>query len=412
VGTFILIAGRLGDMYGHKRIFIIGFIWFGVWSLVTGFSAFAKSDVFFDICRALQGIGPAFMLPNALAILGRVYPNGPRKGMVFSLFGATAPNGFLVGAVFSAIFAQFAWWPWAFWANGIACFTLALIARYAIPDVDEEIRNNKHNRVEFDVYGAVTGVVGLVLINFAWNQGPVVGWDVPYTFVLLIIGVLIIGVFVFAEKKAKQPLVPPGSFNLEVVFVLGCIALGWASFGIWVFYFWQFLEVLRGLTPILCVAMFAPVGISGATAAVTTGFLLRKLPTSVIMTISMCAFCAGSILLATTPVNQTYWAQTFVAIIITPWGMDMSFPSATIILSNNMPREHQGIAASLINTVVNYSISIGLGVAGTVQRYAVEEGEVLQGYRSAWYTGIGFAGMGIALGLFSVVKTRKKADGH
>ena len=116
------------------------------------------------------------------------------------------------------------------------------------------------------------------------------------------------------------------------------------------------------------------------------------------MLFAMVAFCTGNIILATMPVDQTYWAQSFVALIVMPWGMDMSFPSATIILSNSMPREHQGMAASLVTTVVNYSISLGLGFAGTVEsRILADGGTTLQGYRSAWYMGIGLAGLGIVV---------------
>lgn len=92
VGTFILIAGRLGDILGHKKLFIAGYLWYGLWSLVAGLSVYSRSQIFFDICRALQGIGPALLLPNALAILGRTYPPGRRKDMMFSLFGAAAPK--------------------------------------------------------------------------------------------------------------------------------------------------------------------------------------------------------------------------------------------------------------------------------------------------------------------------------
>ena len=112
VGTFILIAGRLGDIFGHKLLFITGFVWYALWSLVAGFSVYSRSYIFLDVCRALQGIGPALLLPNALAILGRTYRPGRRKNMAFSLFGATAPNGFLVGAVFSSLLSQRVWWPW------------------------------------------------------------------------------------------------------------------------------------------------------------------------------------------------------------------------------------------------------------------------------------------------------------
>ena len=133
VGTFILIAGRLGDMYGHKKMFIAGWAWFALWSLIAGFSFYSKSQIFFDVCRALQGIGPAFLVPNALALFGRTYPPGRRKTVVFSLFGATAPSGFVIGAIFSGLIAERTIWPWAYWATAIACAFVAVISYWVIP---------------------------------------------------------------------------------------------------------------------------------------------------------------------------------------------------------------------------------------------------------------------------------------
>lgn len=111
VGTFILISGRMGDMWGHRRMFVIGFLWYGLWSMLAGFSVWSN-QIYFDCCRALQGIGPAMLLPNGVAIFGRTYRPGLRKAMAFSLFGATAPGGYVTGAAFSSIFAQLVWWPW------------------------------------------------------------------------------------------------------------------------------------------------------------------------------------------------------------------------------------------------------------------------------------------------------------
>lgn len=118
------------------------------------------------------------------------------------------------------------------------------------------------------------------------------------------------------------------------------------------------------------------------------------------MLISMTFFLVGGIIFGTMPVDQIYWAQTFVGIIVLPWGMDSSFPAATIILSRAMPRQHQGLAASLVTTFVNYSISIGLGFAGTVESQVNGQGKnVLQGYRGAFYMGVGLAGLGVVVAL-------------
>lgn len=431
VGTFILIAGRFGDVYGHKRLVVIGWLWFSLWSLICGFSAYS-GQILYDICRAFQGIGPAILLPNAIAILSNMFPPGPKKNLTFSVFGATAPNGFVVGAVFSSIFSEFVWWPWGYWVMAMVCFALAILSYLIVPLQDSDVTRRKE-KGQLDPWGSITGVVGLVLVNFAWNQGPVVGWQVPYNYILLIVGIAFLCLFFFIESRVLHPVVPIRALKMDTAFVLACIAAGWSSFGIWVYYTWQLSEVLRGFHPLSVTAQFVPCGISGLLAAFSSSILLGTIDAHYIMMIAMTAFLVGTILMATVPVGQIYWAQTFVSTIVTPWGMvriishywictasslttcfqDLSYPAGTIILSNATPREHQGIAASLMNTVVNYSISIGLGIAGTVESQINKSGnEVLRGYRSAWYVGIGLSGMGVFIAsLFALIaetRTRHK----
>ncbi|CAG9977293.1 unnamed protein product [Clonostachys byssicola] len=412
VGTFILIAGRLGDIFGHRLMFIIGFAWFSLWSLLGGIAVWSD-QIFFDICRAMQGIGPAFLLPNSIAILGRTYRPGPRKNMIFSLFGATAPGGFSIGAAMASLLAERVWWPWAYWIMAIACAGLALMGWLIIPQSPPDSADEKDipTMARLDIPGSFAGVTGLILVNFAWNQGPVVGWDAPYTYALLIVGILMLGIFVYIELHSRCPLLPPSIFTKEVGWVLGCVATGWSSFGILVFYYFQFLEVIKGDTPLLASAKWSGVSISGAIAAVTTGYLISHIRPSLIMLMAMVAFTMGQILLATLPVDQTYWAQAFVITIITPWGMDMSFPSGTLILSNSLPREQQGVAASVVNTVVNYSISIGLGLAGTVERYVNVSGQdTLASYRATSYMGTGLAGLGILTASLYVILDHRRRD--
>ncbi|KAJ4168914.1 hypothetical protein NW754_010845 [Fusarium falciforme] len=288
VGTFILIAGRLGDVFGYKRFFVGGFV---------------------------------------------------------CMFGATAPGGFVLGAVFSSLLSQRVWWPWAYWVMCAACLSLALAGFLIIPSSQHSLNRAASSSsiwMRVDALGSITGVVALVLFNFAWNQGPTVGWTVPYTYITLILGVLLFSLFYFIETKASHPLIPFGVLKVDSVFALGCIAAGWSSFGIFVLYIWNFLEILRQQTPLLTSAQFTVVAISGLCAALTTGVLLSRIPASAVMLIAMTCFTVGGILFATLPIKQTYWAQTFVGLIILPWGMDMSFPAGTIILSRAMPKQHQG----------------------------------------------------------------------
>lgn len=321
VGTFIFVSGRLGDVYGHRLLFIVGFLWFGLWSIVGGFSVWSNPR-FFHCCRAFQGIGPALLLPNAVAIFGRSYPPGRRKGMVFCLFGAVAPGGFVLGATFSSLLAERVWWPWAYWIFGIACFIFAALGYVSIAYVPQQKPREDLSTLErLDTYGAITGVSGLILINFAWNQASLVGWGVLYTYVLLIIGILIMALFLVIESRAAYPLLPRSVLVGEAAWVLGCIAAGWSSFGVVVFYYYNILEVLEGDSGLLVTAKWAGASLSGACAAVITGLLLGRISASIIMFVAMLAFSAGQALLASMPIGQVYWANAFVIMLITPWGM-------------------------------------------------------------------------------------------
>ncbi|KAH8694282.1 major facilitator superfamily [Talaromyces proteolyticus] len=413
-GTFILFFGRCGDLFGYRTMFILGFFWFSLWSMVAGLSVYSNYMLFI-FARALQGLGPAMLFPNALALLGSTYPPGMKKRMVFSLFGGMAPSGAVVGAVFAALLSEQAWWPWTFWCMAIYCLILAIAAVAVLPFTHSVPKHLQARDmfIELDVIGAVLGVAGLVLINIAWNQAPVVGWSTAYVYVLLIVGALLLVGFIFYEMKlAPKPLIPFHALNPDVSFILGCVACGWASFGIWIFYLWRFLEKIRGLTPLLVSAQFVPAAPSGLTAAFVTGFLMSKMRPGWIMLFAMTGFTVGSILFAISPIDQTYWALTFVCILIMPWGMDMSFPAATVILSDAVGRRHQGIAASLVTTVVNYSISIGLGFAGTVEVHVNSGGQTfndtLKGYRGASYMGIGLGVLGIVLSLVYLVKSARR----
>ena len=407
VGTFILISGRLGDILGHKRMLAFGYAWFGVWAAFAGFSAYPGLQIFFDVCRAMQGIGPAIIMPNGLALFGRAYPPGIKKNIVFSIFGAVAPAGFVTGATFGSLFAELLWWPWAFWSFAAACWGLSFLTLIVVP---RELSSKPKVAPGFDWTGSLVGVVGLVLINIAWNNGPLYGWGTPHVYFLLIIGLLCLLAFVWVEKRAAHPILPIQAMNGTVGFVLACVGLGWGAFGVWVFYMFRFLETVRNLTPLNVSGQYGPAVICGLLAAGMTGFMLTHTPVSFVMFISMCAFCIGIVIAATQPVHQVYWLQTFISIVIMPFGMDMSFPAASVILSNHMPPEHQGLAASLVNTFVNYFISISLGIAGTIETNVIKnisdpDEARLKGIHAAFYTGIGLSLMGVICGALFFIRS-------
>lgn len=261
----------------------------------------------------------------------------------------------------------------------------------------------------FDYWGAFLGVSGLILINFALNQAPIVGWSKAYILNLFFLGWILIVAFIIVEYRyAIRPLVPIKELNRDASFVLLLIACGWGSHGIWLYYFYLFLETLKDKSALLATAMIAPVALTGVVFALSTPFLIKGIGPAWTMAASMLCFSVGAILLASAPVSQSYWSQTFLSVVIMPGGMNLSFPSGMILLSNAMPREHQGIAASFVSTIVNYSISCGLGLAATVVvEVTKKRNSVLDGYRGALYLGIGLSLLGLLISMFFVWKSRK-----
>ncbi|KAI1104212.1 MFS general substrate transporter [Jackrogersella minutella] len=393
-GTFILFAGRLGDVYGHKLIFLIGNLWFALFSIVAGLSIYTpRPYAVFLFGRIMQGIGPALLVPNAVALLGVTYVPGPRKAMLFALFGAMAPASAIISPAFTSLLAL-ARWPYAFFALALLLVFTTLAGMVVIPGGLSPERPRipqgdfRGLCAELDVLGALTGVSGLVLISVSWNQASINGWRDPYVSALLIVGTLLCVSFIFVEKHARKPLIPLEAINSGVTFILAAVFCGWGCFGIYIYYIWEFYEVLRGASPLLATAMHSPILVSGIAAAITTGMIIHRVGPAVVMALALLAFTIGTTLIATTPIDQTYWAQTFLCNLIITWGMDLSFPAATLMLSDLVSSENQGIAASLVTTVVNYSGALAMGVAGTVELQVNNGGntaeDILKGYRGAW----------------------------
>ncbi|TID14649.1 Mitochondrial nuclease [Venturia nashicola] len=409
LGTFIIPAGRIGDMFGHKKIFIFGWVWLAIASFFAGFG-YTWGPIALSIARGFQGIGPALLVPNAMALIGRTYGMGDKRAMVFSIFGACGPSGFFFGALIAAVFSEYVWWPWAFWATSIASLLFVFLAYCVIPEAMASPAAPPGQSIpKFDFLGCATGVTGLLLINFALNQAPLVGWNTPYVYALLIAGVVMAIAFVFIELKvAKSPLIPMRGLQAQALLALACIAAGWASHGIWLYYLFLFFMRIRGQASIIASLQLFPVVPLGIGFALSSNYLVKKWHVSRVMFLAMVFFLVGTLLLAWAPANQTYWALTFVSILIMPGGMNLSFPAGTVLLSNAMPREHQGKAASLVSTVVNYSIASGLGFAGSIERHVNSDGNHdLEGYRAAWLLGIGFSGLGVFISLIFIWMSRK-----
>ncbi|PKK51783.1 hypothetical protein CI102_3137 [Trichoderma harzianum] len=394
IGSCILLSGRLGDYFGHKPLFVAGLVWYMLWTIISGLSIYA-SQYLFIVSRVFCGIGPSMCIPNALAILGRAYPPGLKKNILFSLYGGLTPVGVIGGATISALFAEFVWWPWSYWLMGCITAAVALCGYFAVPSSQSHYEN---------VPAGALGIAALVFFNLAWNQAVVVGWATPYIPVFLVLGILFAIAFFYIEINiSPSPLIPFSILTGDVAFVLACVAAAWGGFGAYVYYFWTTMLMVTETPPLLASAWFSPPIPVGLGTAVLTGYLVARVHPAMPMVMTEACVLAACLLLATFPPGQTYWAQLFPSLIFAPLGLDMSFPAAIL-----------GMAMSLVNTIVNYSISLCLGIAGTIEQQVTKtkpEGPatVLFGYHSAEYFSCGIVGFGLLLSLVFVWRAQRES---
>ena len=202
--------------------------------------------------------------------------------------------------------------------------------------------------------------------------------------------------FVYELKWAESPLLPPSiTKNRQIITILTSLFFGWGSFGIWTFYYYSFNLNLRHFSPLWAGSTHFVFVIFGTLAALFVGLFMRKIGPSIVFCMSSVGFTCGCIISSVTPPSQTYWRNSFGMQVILAMGMDLSFPGASIILSDILPMEYQGMSGSLVNTVVNYATSLFLGMGTTVETQVLKHGaDTLHGYRSALYLAIGLAGLG------------------
>src|SRR6266550_1023286 len=221
-GGFLLLGGRMADLLGRKRIFIVGLVLFTIASLVCGL---ANNIGVLIGARAVQGIGAAIISPAALSIVTTTFEEGAERNKALGIWGALGGSGAAVGVLLGGILTKYLGWEWIFFVNvpvGVLVFALTR------PVVPESHADLGHRR--FDAAGAVSVTGGLALLVYAISNAPNVGWATGRTIGLLIASAVILAAFVVWELRTTAPLVPFGIFRIRsllaaniVGFLLGAV---------------------------------------------------------------------------------------------------------------------------------------------------------------------------------------------
>lgn len=370
-------------MYGGYPVYLGGLAWLLVWSIVAGFS---QNPLMLDFCRALQGIGPAAFLPSGIMLISGVYRPGPRKNLVFSLYGGSAEFGFFAGVFFAGLTGTFLNFGWYFWIGAILIFTTIVAGYFSIPSDTQERRAIG---VKGDRYGSFLIVSGLTLVVFAVTDSSHApnGWKTPYIYTLIIAGFATLIVAVYVEGwVAENPLIPFDLFKVpyfKPLFI--ALFFSYGVCGTFLLYSTLYMQNIMGATPFQVTAWFVPMCAGGLILSFVGGYVLHLIPGTLLILIAGLGWVATSLLFALAPEGANYWAFIFPAMICATIGIDITFNVANIFITTSLSENRQGLAGALINSLLYLGIAFLLGFADLTQTETAQLG-LKKSYQAVfWY---------------------------
>jgi len=357
-GGFLLLGGRLSDLFGQRRIFMWGFAILTLSSLLAGL---AWDDASLNVGRALQGFGSAWIAPAALTIVMMLFSHNPRElGKALGFWGASAAAGGTAGVFLGGVITEWLSWRWTFLIN-IPVGILVLLAAPAA--LSAGIRR----KGGMDMAGALSVTTSLVLTVYGIVTAEHNGWGSPATVWTLVAAAALFGLFLVVQAVKRDPLVPLGIFRAPNLLAgnIALIALSGAWIPLWFFLNLYLQQVLKftafagglALLPMTVLIMILMVGV--------TGRLIGKYGFKANLTIGLLALGGSLFLFAgNTPLGGTFVAHVLPASLLGALGMSLAYIPATMAAMSGAKPEETGLASGLANT--SYQIGSAIGLAAMV----------------------------------------------
>jgi EmrB/QacA subfamily drug resistance transporter len=405
-GGTLLLGGRLADLFGRRRLFLVGLTVFSASSLLCGLAWSEGSLIAF---RALQGLGGALLAPAALALLMTTFAEGRERNLALGIYGAASGSGAAVGVLLGGVLTSYLHWSWVFFIN----VPVGLAAIAVTPALLRESRAGLSHR-HFDLAGASSITSGLMLLVYALTRASSDGWGSPTTIGLLVgAGALILGFFGI-EHRSGSPLLPLRIFKLPTLAAANVTmalvgAVTFSEFFVLTLYL---QDVLR-YSPVQSGVAFAAFALTVVVVSNVAQVVVGRIGVRATLTAGLLASAASVALLAGLPVDGHYFWDLFPAFVLGGAGLGLSFVPVTIASLAGVERADAGVASGLINTSRQIGGAIGLAVASAVAatataEYAAAHGVTVSsvvaldhGYRMALYIMLGMllVAAGVAAGL-------------
>jgi EmrB/QacA subfamily drug resistance transporter len=358
-GGLLLLGGRAADLLGRKRLFLIGLAVFSGASLACGL---APTSGFLISARALQGIGAAIISPAALSILVTTFAEGPERNRALGVWGGIAGFGGVAGVLLGGILVGSLDWRWIFFINVPvgALVVLGAVRVLVESRIEREVRR-------YDVTGAVSVTAGLMILVYALVGATDHGWTSARSVGLFALAAGLIAVFIVAELRSKEPLLPLSIFRnrtLSGANVVGFL-VGAGVFSMFFFLSLYMQNVLR-FSPLRTGLYYVPFGLVIIVAAGVSQQLVNRLGIRWVMATGMLMLTAAMLWFTRVPVDGSYVVHLLPGFLIGAIGLGFAFVPDAIAALQGVPPERSGVASGLINTSQQIGGALGIAILITV----------------------------------------------
>ncbi len=413
-GGFLLLGGRLGDLYGQRRLFMIGIMLFTLASLACGGSSAQLPLV---VARAVQGIGGAIVEAVALALLMNLFTEPAERAKAMGVYGFVCASGGSIGVLLGGVLTGGLSWHWIFLVNlpiGLAVLglSLALLPAAAAPA----------ERVRLAVAGATTVTVALMLAVYAIVGGNESGWTSPRTLVLLLLAAVLLAVFLLIEARVEKPMMPLRLLRSKPIAISNAIGILWsAAMFAWFFLSALYMQRVLGYSAMQVGLAFLPGNVLmavcslGISARVVTRYGIRG-P----LVAGLASAALGLVLFARAPVDGGFVVDILPGMLLLGLGAGIAFNPLLLAAMSGVDESESGLASGIVNTSFMMGGTLGLAVLASLaaartglDAAATSEAERIalnQGYQFAFGVGAAFALVAAMLGGLLPVRATQAAS--
>jgi EmrB/QacA subfamily drug resistance transporter len=391
---FLLLSGRVGDMYGRKKLFIIGVLVFSFTSLIGGI---APSEIVLILARVVQGLGAAMASATGLSILAAAFPEGKERNRALSVFAAASGSGFAAGMILGGVITATLGWRWVFDINVPIGIIVSLLSIKYISSTTGRTSEHKH----LDIFGAVSVTAGLMLLVYSLNIAQNIGVGSFQTLELLLLSVIVLAAFLLIEYRSKAPLMPLGFLRRGSIFGANTVGLlQFAAFVGMVFILSNYLQQVRGYSALSAGLVFLPAGIAAlVTSAIFSAQLVNRFGVKPIIISGMTLQTIAYLSLSPISITESYIGGLLGPMLLVGVGYGLATTAINIAALTGTRRGEEGLASGLINTSRQIGGPIGLAVLLTVANFesAVGTGPLTVHSVSAMVLGFGYTFLVAAL---------------